>query len=134
MASKKFHVTDAELAVLEVLWKTGRATTREIADALHPDGSVAQYYTVQKLLERLEGRKCVARNRSERVHVFSAAVDRDTLIQERLRDLSDSLCDGSLLPMLSGLIRMRRWTKAEQRALQHLLDDSLKPSQSRKEK
>ena len=131
MAKQKFHVTDAELSVLQVLWDKGRATTREVCDELYPDATTAQYYTVQKLLERLEGRKCVTRDRSERAHVFSAAVDRETLIQERLRTLSDSLCEGSLMPMLSGLIQMRRWTADEHEALAELLDEAKPESDSK---
>jgi predicted transcriptional regulator len=123
MPGKRFHVTDAELSVLQVLWEREAATTREICGQLYPAGGTAQYYTVQKLLERLESRGCVRRDRTERVHVFSAAIARDALIEERLRDLSESLCGGDVLPMLSGLMRMRRWTAAEQKQLQDLLSN-----------
>ena len=47
-------VTDAELAVLEVLWERGSATRRQLADALYPGGGPAHYTTVQKLIERLQ--------------------------------------------------------------------------------
>jgi BlaI family penicillinase repressor len=123
MTPKRFHVTDTELSVLQVLWDRKVATTREICDELYPGGTTAQYYTVQKLLERLESRGCVERDRTERVHTFSPAIDRASLIEERLRDLSESLCDGAVLPMLTGLIRMRRWTPSEQKQLQQFLSD-----------
>lgn len=129
MPPRKYHVTDAELSVLQVLWDRGQQTTRQITDQLYPDGSTAQYYTVQKLLERLESRNCVLRNRDQRIHKFTAAIDRETLIQERLRDLSDSLCDGSIAPMLSGLVQLRRWTEAEQAELRKLLDESTEEEQ-----
>ena len=123
MPPKRFHVTDTELSVMEVLWDREQATTRDVCDELYPQGTTSQYYTVQKLLERLEKRNCVRRDRSGRVHVFSAAVDRGELIEERLRDLSESLCDGSVMPMLSGLIKLRRWTAAEQKQLRQLLNE-----------
>ena len=129
MRPKQYHVTDTELLVLQVLWDRGQATTREVCDEIYPDGSTSQYYTVQKLLERLEKRNCVQRNRSQRVHVFAAAIDRETLIQERMRGLSDTLCGGSLIPMLTGLIQMRRWTASEQKQLRDLLDQ-VSPRQS----
>jgi len=136
MPTRKFHVTDTELAVLQILWDRERATTREVCDELYPEGTASQYYTVQKLLERLEARECVSRDRSSRVHVFEASIGRDELIQERLRDLSDSLCDGSVIPMLSGLIQMRRWTSQEQDQLASLLeelsDKRTKPKAKRK--
>lgn len=129
MRPKQYHVTDTELLVLQVLWDRGQATTREVCDEIYPDGSTSQYYTVQKLLERLEKRNCVQRDRSQRVHVFTAAIDRETLIQERLRGLSDALCGGSIIPMLTGLIQMRRWTASEQEELRDLLDQ-VAPRQS----
>ena len=123
MTPKRFHVTDTELSVLQVLWERKVATTREICDELYPGGGTAQYYTVQKLLERLESRGCVQRDRKKRTHAFAPAIDRESLIAERLRDLSDSLCDGDLLPMLTGLFRMRPWKPAEQKQLQQFLNE-----------
>lgn len=123
MSGRRFHVTDAELAVLQILWDRGKATTRDVCNELNPDGGgTSEYYTIQKLLERLEKRDCVTRDRTQRTHVFSPAIDRETLIQQRLRDVSNSLCDGAVIPMLSGLIRMRQWTADEQQQLKQLLE------------
>ena len=82
-------VTDAELAVLQALWVRGASTIRELADALYPGGKASQYATVQKLLERLETKKCVRRDRGSWPHVFRPAVDRETLIGWRLRDTAE---------------------------------------------
>lgn len=131
MSGKRFHVTDAELAVLQVLWDRGTATTRDVCNQLNPGGGgTSEYYTIQKLLERLEKRHCVTRDRTQRVHVFSPAIDRETLIEQRLRDVSDSLCDGAVIPMLSGLIRMRQWTADEQEQLKKLLHSVSDPKDS----
>ena len=94
MPPERFHVTETELSVMEVLWDRKQATTRAVCDELYPQGTTSQYYTVQKLLERLKKRKCERRNRSERVHVFSSAIDRDVLIQQRLQDrcVTDPSC------------------------------------------
>ncbi|MBV9122830.1 MAG: BlaI/MecI/CopY family transcriptional regulator, partial [Planctomycetes bacterium] len=56
MARTPRDVTDTELAILEVLWERGQATRRQLMDALYPGGGPAQYATIQKLLERLEGK------------------------------------------------------------------------------
>src|SRR5437764_1439971 len=73
MARKPQDVTDAELDVLTALWDAGPATIRKLTDRLYPAGSVAQYATVQKLLERLESKGYIRRDRSASVHVFAAA-------------------------------------------------------------
>jgi predicted transcriptional regulator len=57
---------------MQRLWEAGRASIRQLADALYgADAGAAQYATVQKQLERLEAKGFVARDRSLYVHVFS---------------------------------------------------------------
>ena len=58
---------------------------------------------MQKLLERLEDKGFVRRDRSEFVHTFTAAIDRDELIGRRLAAMADKLCGGSMVPILSQL-------------------------------
>ena len=57
-------VTDAELAVLQVLWDEDATTIRQITDRVYRNGGASAYATVQKLLERLEDKQCVQRDRS----------------------------------------------------------------------
>ena len=116
-------ITEAELALMQVLWDRGRASIRQLTDALYPDGSAAQYATVQKQLERLETKGFVSRDRSLFVHVFSPAVERDELIGRKLRAVADKLCGGSLAPLLSHLARMKPLTDDERRALRELIDE-----------
>jgi BlaI family transcriptional regulator, penicillinase repressor len=122
MAHPSPDVTEAELAVLQVLWDRQRATIRQISDALDPDGGASRYATVQKLLERMEAKGFVARDRSLYVHVFSAAVDRDELIGRRLRAVAETLCGGSLTPLLTHLARIKPLTDEERRELRALID------------
>jgi predicted transcriptional regulator len=114
MAQPFQDVTEAELSVLQALWGRGRATIRQLTDALHPGGGVSYYATVQKLLERLEAKGFVERDRSLYVHVFSPAVDRDELIGRRLRTVAETLCGGSLTPILSHLARAKGLTDEEE--------------------
>ena len=116
-------ITEAELALMQVLWDRGRASIRQLTDALYPDGSAAQYATVQKQLERLEAKGFVARDRSLFVHVFSPTIERDELIGRKLRAVADKLCGGSLAPLLSHLARMKPLTDDERRALRELIDE-----------
>jgi predicted transcriptional regulator len=114
-------VTDAELAVLQVLWDSGTATRRQLTDALYPGGGPAHYTTVQKLLERLEAKGFVQSDRGGSVVTFAATVDRETLISRRLRDMADKLCGGSLTPLLMNLVRSERLTAAQLQELQDLV-------------
>jgi BlaI family transcriptional regulator, penicillinase repressor len=114
---------DAELSVLQTLWERGPSTIRQLTDALYPSGTEAHYATVQKLLDRLEFKGCVSRDRSSWAHVFKAIVDRDELIGRRLQAVAEKLCGGSLTPLLTNLVRSKRLTPRERREIRKLMDE-----------
>ena len=115
-------VTEAELLLMQRLWDGGRASIRQLTDALYPAGAAAQYATVQKQLERLEAKGFVRRDRSLFVHVFAPAVDRDELIGRRIRSMAEKLCGGSLVPILSHLARSKALSAKERQALRELIE------------
>jgi BlaI family transcriptional regulator, penicillinase repressor len=100
-------VTDAELAVLRQLWEQGPQTRRQLTDALYPEGGPAHYTTVQKLLERLEAKQFVQSEMHGHVRSFQAIVERDALIRNRLQNVADKLCEGSLTPLLLNLVESK---------------------------
>jgi predicted transcriptional regulator len=116
-------VTDAELAVLQVLWDQGAATVRLLTDVIYPRGTSSHYGTVQKLLERLEAKGFVRRNRNPWPHVFAAALNREDLIDLRLRAMAEKLCGGSLTPLLTHLVQAERLSSEERQALRARLDE-----------
>ena len=71
------NVTDAEWSVLQLLWEKGPASVRRLTEVLYPKGGPSEYATVHKLLERLESKGYVLRDRDGGVYVFRAAVDRE---------------------------------------------------------
>jgi predicted transcriptional regulator len=114
---------DAELAVLQALWEAGPSTIRQLTDTLYPQGSDASYATVQKLLDRLEVKGCVRRDRSSWAHVFCATLGRDDYIGRRLEAVAEQLCGGSLTPLLTNLVRSKRLTAKERREIRKLMDE-----------
>jgi predicted transcriptional regulator len=124
MAEKGLNVTEYELAVLNVLWDRGKATIREITDAIYAQTSTTAYATVQKLIERLEKKGCVRRDRRSFAHVFEATVDRSKLIDQGLESLAEKLCGGSLTPLLVHLAETTTLTDDERRVLRKLIDEA----------
>ena len=116
-------VTDAELAVLRVLWDEGPTAVRRIAEALSAAGPRTQPATVQKLLERLERKEFVVRDRSDEPQRFRAAAGRDELIGRRLQSIAEDLCEGSLTPLLNHLVKRERLTDEDRKALRGLIDE-----------
>jgi BlaI family transcriptional regulator, penicillinase repressor len=122
MNQRNQDVTEAELALLQVLWDDGPATIRQLVERVYKQTGTSVYATVQKLLDRLEAKQCVERERGGPVHIFRAAINRDELIGRRLRAVADSLCGGSLSPLLTHLVEGRGLSDQERHALRGLID------------
>ncbi len=134
MARTPQDVTRTELAVLQVLWDQGAATIRQITDTLYPDGGAAHYATVQKLLDRLETKGLVTRQRTAAAHTFAAAAGRDELIGRRLQAVAEQLCGGSLTPLLTHLVKAKRLSARERQDLRDLIDDLDKKNKGKGER
>jgi predicted transcriptional regulator len=119
---QQHDVTEAELALLQSLWDSGPATIRQLVDRVYKQEGASVYATVQKLLDRLESKGFVVRDRASQVHVFRPAVGRQELIGRRLRAVADSLCGGSLSPLLTHLVDDRGFSEAERRELRELIE------------
>jgi predicted transcriptional regulator len=134
MARTPRDVTEAELAVMQVLWEEGHATIRRLTDVLYPGGGRAHYATVQKLLERLEAGEppFVRRERHGGVNVFRPSVRRDELIGRRLQSVAEQLCGGSWTPLLTTLVQQRRLSASERQQLRDLIDDLDQPAEPKK--
>ena len=124
MARKPLDITETELAILGVLWTTGTATIREITDELYTRRTTGEYATVQKLLERLEAKGCVKRDRSSFAHVFTAKVEREQLIDDELESVAKKLCSGSLTPLLMHLAEATQLSPEDYKMLRRLIEDA----------
>ena len=122
MSQRNQDVTEAELALLQALWDSGPATIRQLVERVYQQGGTSVYATVQKLLDRLETKGCVNRDRNAPVHVFRASIDRDELIGRRLRAVADSLCGGSLSPLFTHLVEGKGRSDKERRELRALVE------------
>ena len=122
MNQRNHDATEAELALLQSLWDDGPATIRQLVDRVYQQTGTSIYATVQKLLDRLEAKGCVQRDRRGPVHVFRPAIYRDELIGRRLRAVADSLCGGSLSPLLTHLVEGRGLSESERRELRTLIE------------
>ncbi|MEE4270726.1 MAG: BlaI/MecI/CopY family transcriptional regulator [Thermoanaerobaculales bacterium] len=122
MSRKGRETTDTELAVLRQLWRRSEATIRELTDALYPDGGHSHYATVQSLLDRLQGKGFVEREKDGRVNRYRASVSRAELAGRRLRATADALFDGSMAPLLTHLVDHAELQPDEISALRDLVD------------
>jgi predicted transcriptional regulator len=122
MARSGREITDTELELLRRLWRSEDATIRELTDTLYPDGGHSHYATVQSLLDRLQEKGFVKRERDGRVYRYRACVSRAELAARRLRATADALFDGSMAPLLTHLVDQGDLRPDEVTALRELID------------
>jgi predicted transcriptional regulator len=113
--------TETELAILQLLWEKGPAPIRQLTQSLYPSGTASHYATVQKLLDRLELKGLVGRDRTSMTHIFRAIASRDDYIGSQLRAMADKLCGGSVTPLLTNLLQREQFTDDERNELRELL-------------
>jgi len=115
-------LANAELAVMDLLWQNDRLTARRIREQLYPDATKAQHGTVQRLLQRLQDKGYVERDRSLSVHLFSAAISRQTYAGQQLESLADKLTAGSFAPLITHLIEEKKISRDEIDRIRTILD------------
>ena len=114
---------NAELAVMELLWREGQATSRQIIDQVYPDTPKRQHGTVQRLLQRLSAKGFVVRDRALGISVFSPAISRDAYASAQLESLANRLTQGSLAPMITRLVADNKLSHAEIERLRRILEE-----------
>jgi BlaI family transcriptional regulator, penicillinase repressor len=86
--------TDAELAILRVLWERGPSTVRQVHDVLSADREFA-YTTTLKLLQLMTEKGVAVREEDGRVHLYRAAAAQEETQRHLIRDLVDRAFGGS---------------------------------------
>ena len=111
------------MAVMNLLWESVRLTAREIREKLYPDAGKAQHGTVQRLLQRLEDKGYVERDRSLPVYFFSAALSRQTYAGMQLESLAETLTAGSFAPLITHLVEQKKISREEIDRIRAILDE-----------
>src|SRR5881628_3299671 len=91
--------TDAEIAILAVLWRQGASTVREVHDALGKDSG---YTTTLKLMQLMLEKGLVVRNERYRSHLYEAGAPREQTQRQIAGDLLKRAFDGSAKSLVLG--------------------------------
>ena len=121
MAKQRTRITSAELAVLEHLWDHGPAVVRDIAQGVYSQNTPSYHATVNSLLEKLEEKQLVTRDRGGFAHVFAARLDRAAFVGAELQRIADSHFDGSLAPMLLSLVERVQLSRRDREAIKRII-------------
>jgi len=110
--------TDAELAILRVLWTRGPSTVREVAGALD---RATGYTTILKLLQIMTEKGLVVRDESARTHVYQPAYSEDETQRQLVADLLIRAFDGSAAKLVMQALASKKASPAELEEIRKLL-------------
>ncbi len=113
--------TEAELAILRVLWDRGPSTVREVTEALAAERGTG-YTTALKLLQIMSEKGLVVRNESAKSHVYSPSVPAEVTQKHLVADLLDKAFGGSAQKLVMQALSSTRASREELAEIRRLLD------------
>jgi len=122
MARSQPRPTDAELAILRVLWERGASTVRQVHETL-ADTRDTGYTTTLKLMQIMADKGLVTRNETARTHVYSAIAGQEQTQRQLVQDLVDRAFGGSAAQLVLRALRAEDATDAELKEIRKLIDD-----------
>jgi predicted transcriptional regulator len=111
--------TDAELAILGVLWRRGSATVREVHEEL---GTGTGYTTVLKTMQIMSDKALVTRDESERSHRYKAAIQAEPTQKRLISSLVQKAFGGSASSLVMRALSSARPSKKELAEVRAMLD------------
>ena len=115
--------TEAELAILEVLWNAGPSTVREVHDTLRRTRrSTTGYTTVLKLMQIMARKGLVGRDESSRSHVYTATHSREITRMSLVGTLIEKAFSGSTSQLVLSALSSKRTSPKELAAIREFLD------------
>ncbi len=117
--------TESELAILQVLWRRGPSTVREVFDALKAKKPMG-YTTVLKILQIMLEKGLVTRDEKQRSHCYLAAADPAVTRAQLVDDLIDRAFDGSPLALMQSVLASGKTSPDDLAKIRAALDDRRK--------
>jgi predicted transcriptional regulator len=111
--------TDAELGILNVLWRQGASTVKSVHEAL---GEQTGYTTVLKLLQIMTEKGLVTRNESQRAHVYQAKYAETATQRQLLTGLLNKAFSGSTSQLVMQALASKRASKEELAEIKKLIE------------
>ncbi len=123
MVIPKGEATDAEMSVLEVLWKHPEGVPiREIVLAVYGRHEHSLHGGVKSFLDRLMEKGLAWVEKSGFAHRFFASISRQEFVGRHLKQIADSHFGGSLAPLLLSLLDQTKLKAGERAALEKMIE------------
>jgi predicted transcriptional regulator len=116
------RISDAEHAVMEVLWDESPLTAQDVSERVDPERGWSAN-TVKTLLGRLLSKNAIEHEADGRRYLYRPMVARDDYVAGESRRLMDRLFGGRLTPLVAHLAERDELTQADIAEIEALLKD-----------
>jgi len=113
--------TNAELAILRVLWRLGPSTVRQVQETLNQDRETG-YTTVLKLMQIMTEKGLVDRDETDRSHVYRARLKEEQTQRQLVDDLLERAFGGSARQLVIQALSGKKTSAKELAQIRELLD------------
>ncbi|MBT2185523.1 BlaI/MecI/CopY family transcriptional regulator [Sphingobium nicotianae] len=114
------RISDAEHAVMEVLWRRAPLTATEVSNALSGDRDWS-LQTVKTLLGRLLGKNVIAHEEDGRRYLYRPLVAREEYVAGESQRLVDRLFGGKVTPLVAHLAETQQLSDKDIAEIEALL-------------
>ena len=114
--------TDAELAILRVLWERGPSTVRQVHEILVARVGPTAYTTALKLLQIMTEKGLVRRDDTDRTHIYAPRLSEEQTQRQLVRDLLERAFGGSASKLVMQALHARRATQEELSEIRKLIE------------
>jgi BlaI family transcriptional regulator, penicillinase repressor len=112
--------TEAELAILRVLWQRGPATVRQVHESLNRVKKTG-YTTVLKFLQIMTEKGLVSRDEAPYAHVYQARLPEEQAQRTLVADLLDRAFEGSMSKLVLQALSAKKATPEELSEIRKIL-------------
>ncbi|GGB71130.1 BlaI/MecI/CopY family transcriptional regulator [Blastomonas aquatica] len=116
------RISDAEHAVMEVLWQRSPMTAADVADSL-ADARDWTLQTVKTLLSRLANKGAVSYQQEGRRYLYSPILAREDYVGDESRRLVDRLFGGRAAPLIAHLAEQQEFTAEDLAEIERLIGE-----------
>ena len=110
-----------QLLIMQILWSKGRATAREITDAVNASEPAA-HSTVQTLLRTLEDKRAIGHETEGRTFVFFPLVAEDKYKRNATQDLLQRVFGGDVGSLVAHLLQNEKVSRQELDEIRRMID------------
>ncbi len=114
--------TESELEILQILWRKGDCTVREVHEILEKNKD-AGYTTTLKLMQIMHEKGLLSRDTSSKTHIYRSLVNEQKTQEQMLNKMIDGVFNGSAARLVMQALGNHEASKDEIDSIKKYLDE-----------